>query len=105
AAISNSATVTVAGSYESASTPTYAADSWSVQDVVGTGVNGASTLNFTHSGSTGTAGVEFPNNVGIASQPSSTYAVQINPNISTAVRLRVGNTAGAGQLFIDTSGY
>lgn len=54
-AITSSPSLVVAGSYESASTPTYAEDSWTIQDVIGTGVNGTSTLTLTHSGSTGQA--------------------------------------------------
>jgi hypothetical protein len=35
-------------------------DSWTVQDVIANGTNGASTYTFTHSGSPGTASVSFP---------------------------------------------
>jgi hypothetical protein len=56
AAITNSPLITVAGSYESVSTPTYAEDSWTMQDKIGTGVNGTSQLTIAHSGTTGSLG-------------------------------------------------
>lgn len=58
--INNSPSLVIAGSYESASTPTYAEDSWTIQNVIGTGVNGTSTLTFTHSGTSGAAQIEIP---------------------------------------------
>ena len=61
-AIANSPSLTLTGSYESsASGPTYAADSWSIQDVLQAAtLNGTSTLTFTHSGSSGVASVSVP---------------------------------------------
>lgn len=37
-----------------------ATDLWNIQDVVATGTNGASTLTFSHTGSSGTSAVSFP---------------------------------------------
>ena len=61
-AIANSPSLTLTGSYESsASGPTYAADSWSIQNVLQAAtLNGTSTLTFTHSGSSGVASVSVP---------------------------------------------
>jgi hypothetical protein len=60
AAVTSSPILTLAGSYESASTPTYAEDSWTIQNVVGTGVNGTSKLTIGHTGSSGQATVVIP---------------------------------------------
>jgi hypothetical protein len=49
----------IKGSYWNGSAS--ASDSWTIQDVVAAGTNGASTLTFTHSGSTGVAAVKVPN--------------------------------------------
>jgi len=52
--ISNSPFLSVGGSYESNATgPVYSTDSWSWQDVVGSGLNGTSTLTLTQAGSSG----------------------------------------------------
>ena len=58
--ISNSPALTIAGSYENTAGPTYAEDSWTIQDVVGAGVNGTSVLTFTHSGSSGASFISVP---------------------------------------------
>jgi hypothetical protein len=58
-AITNSPQLVIAGSYQSA-TSTFAEDSWTISDVIGTGTNGTSTLTLTHSGTTGTAAVSVP---------------------------------------------
>lgn len=50
-----------------------ATDQWTIQDVVANGTNGASTLTFTHSGSTGVAQVSAPSylaGVGTVTNPS-----------------------------------
>jgi hypothetical protein len=60
-AVTSSPSLTLTGSYQNSGTPTYAADSWVMQDVIGAGTNGTSILTFTHSGSTGTASVQVPN--------------------------------------------
>ena len=59
-AVANSPALTLAGSYESVITPVYAEDSWTIQDVVGAGLNGTSVLTFAHAGSTGIASVSLP---------------------------------------------
>lgn len=59
AAITNSPQLVIAGSYQSA-TSTFLEDSWTIQDVIGSGTNGTSTLTFTHSGSSGAASVSVP---------------------------------------------
>jgi hypothetical protein len=59
AAITNSPTETLAGSYQSA-TSTYAEDSWASQVVIGTGTNGISTLTLTHSGTSGQKFISIP---------------------------------------------
>ena len=79
-ALTNSPALTLAGSYESAATPTYAEDSWSITDVIGTGVNGTSTLTFAHSGSTGLASISAPNiNVSTAYYAGGTVGVSAGP--------------------------
>lgn len=64
-AVTSSPTLTIAGSYQNAGTPTFAKDSWTLQDIVGTGTNGTSTLTLTRSGSSGTSLVQLPGNLGI----------------------------------------
>ncbi len=51
-AVASSPFTEVCGAYEASSTPTYGSDCWTVQDVVGSGVNGTSTLTLSHVGST-----------------------------------------------------
>jgi len=75
AGISNSPDLIIAGSYESSSTgPTYAEDSWTAQDVIGTGVNGTSTLTLTHAGTTGASTIST-NATGITLTSSSTATI------------------------------
>jgi hypothetical protein len=60
AGISNSASLVISGSYESASSPlTYAQDSWTIQSQIGSGLDGSSTLVFSQSGTSGSPGVYF----------------------------------------------
>jgi hypothetical protein len=62
-------------------------DEWDVQDVVGNGTNGASTLTFVHSGSTGTPVVQVPSlNIG---GPGS------NHGITCSTDLNITNSGGA----------
>ena len=56
-AIANSLTQWFTGKYEVTSGPTYASDTWSVQNVLGSGVNGTSYLTFLHAGTPGTSGL------------------------------------------------
>jgi len=77
AAIANSASVVLAGSYESSATgPTYAEDSWTIQNVIGAGLNGTSTLTFTHSGTSGVASISFPaGSIGITALSADTIGL------------------------------
>jgi hypothetical protein len=59
-AVTSSPFLTLQGTYQNSATPTFANDSWSLQDVIGAGTNGTSTLALTHSGSTGLAAVQVP---------------------------------------------
>lgn len=75
--IQNSPSLIIAGVYEATSGPTYAEDSWTIQNVVGTGVNGTSTLTFTHSGTSGAAALSVPTiyaGAGSASAPAYSFA-------------------------------
>lgn len=49
--------INISGQYWNGSAS--AADTWTIQDVIANGTNGTSTLTFTHSGTTGLAGVSF----------------------------------------------
>ena len=61
AAVANSPLLALAGSYESNATgPVYSEDSWTIGNVVGSGLNGTSTLTLAHSGTSGTASVSIP---------------------------------------------
>jgi hypothetical protein len=59
-AVSSSPLLVFGGEYQASGTPTYAVDTWSIQDVVGSGTNGTSTLTFVHSGSSGASIVSVP---------------------------------------------
>lgn len=59
-AVANSPSLVWGGEYQNSGTPTFATDTWTVQDVVGSGTNGTSTLTFTHSGTSGTTAVSIP---------------------------------------------
>ena len=54
----NSPLLTIQGQYYTSSVSS--ADSWNIQDIVGTGSSPSSTLKFTHSGSSGTATMSVP---------------------------------------------
>ena len=64
-AVGSSPTLLFNGYYQNSGTPTYAVDDWTVQDVIGTGTNGTSTLTFAHSGSSGTAEIALGSNATI----------------------------------------
>lgn len=68
AEVANSPSLVLAGSYESDETPTYAEDSWTIQNIIGSGENGQSALTLTHSGSP--LGVLQIVQSGIDSQPT-----------------------------------
>ena len=84
AAVTNSPAFTIAGSYENATTPTYAEDYWTIQDVVGSGLNGTSTLTWAHSGTSGTAALSIPFtiNLGNSGQISSGGSFVVGSNSS-----------------------
>ncbi len=59
--VENSPYLILAGSYEeSASAGVYREDNWYLQNVIGAGLNGTSTLQFSHAGTPGTALVQVP---------------------------------------------
>lgn len=60
AAVATSPTLTIQGAYQNAATPTFAADNWTISNIIGAGTNGLSTLTFAHSGTTGVARVSLP---------------------------------------------
>lgn len=60
-AAQSSPVIKLAGTYWTGSVS--AVDSWTIQDVVGSGTNGTSTLTFTHSGTTGTTTISVPGTV------------------------------------------
>ncbi len=104
ASVANSPTLSLKGVYEVASTPTYASDTWSFQDVVGAGVNGTSTLALAHSGSSGTAKfdlsatqVTLPSGQALAS-PALTGV----PTVPTAAAL-TNNTQAASTGYADAA--
>ncbi len=91
-AVSNSPALTVAGSYQNTSGPTYNEDSWTIQDVVGSGTNGTSTLTLAHSGSSGAIGLSIPS--------GATY--QVNGTQISVSNLSNGTT-GSGAVVLATS--
>ena len=64
-AVANSPTHTLSGVYQATSGPTYAADTWTIQNVIGAGTNGQSVLTFAHSGTTGFKTISVPNGTDI----------------------------------------
>ena len=102
AAVSNSPELIIAGSYESASTPTYAEDSWTIQDVVGSGVNGPSALTLSHSGSAGTNYVFVDGaNLALGGSHVAAYNFSLDMGASEMLLVRPGSaiTGSAGVLF------
>ena len=93
AAVSNSPTLTIAGSYQSG-TGTFAEDSWTIINTptVGT-TNGVNALIFTHSGTTGNAVVQVPKLQFSTSSP----AIDVNANGYTLsfTAQNGGTTAGS----------
>jgi hypothetical protein len=59
-AVASSPTSYVVGVYQATSGPTYASDSWSLSDQIGSGTNGTSTLQFQHAGTSGATSISFP---------------------------------------------
>lgn len=109
-AVTNSPTVTWGASYQNASTPTFAEDSWGCQDVIGAGTNGTSTLTCTHSGTTGSIAVNYPataslnvGNIGInttgikESADNTNITIKGGPDDNSnqgGLTIRGGNVAG-----------
>lgn len=58
-ATTNSPTWTISGAYQNSATPTYAADTYTLQDVCSVGLNGACVLTILHSGTSGANRVSF----------------------------------------------
>jgi hypothetical protein len=82
AAVSNSPTLELAGSYQSAAA-TFAKDFWTITDTIGAGTNGQSLLVISHTGSTGAGaaatatpvGVSFPQgNLDFGSSPAISFS-------------------------------
>jgi hypothetical protein len=59
-AVNNSWSFQIQGEYQNSGTPTFTTDTWTVQDIIGSGTNGTSTLTFSHLGSTGSSAVNVP---------------------------------------------
>jgi len=59
-----------------------AVDKWSIQDIVGNGANGTSTLTFVHAGTTGQASIAFQTYVGINKTNPAAYldVLNLDPN-------------------------
>lgn len=97
-AVTNSPTFKILGSYQNAGTPTFAADSWSIQDVVGASTNGGSVLTFSHSGSTGAgSGLGVPY-VTFPTLAVSNIALSNNGNLATG-DLTIARTSGIGEIW------
>lgn len=75
-AVANSPLFTIQGEYQSGAS-SYAADKWTIQDVVGSGVNGTSTLTFSRSGSSGLGEVLFNPQVVVGGNAFVTNAFSI----------------------------
>jgi hypothetical protein len=101
--ISNSSSLVLSGSYESASTPTYAQDSWTLQNVIGTGVNGSAYLTLSHSGTSG------PNGLAVAAITTSagTSAPIVTGGIAFSGTLATGasSLASFGAINSSTFGF
>lgn len=92
AAVSNSPSLVFAGSYQSG-TGTFAKDSWTISDVIGSGTNGTSTLTLAHSGTTGIAAVAAPGPI---------YATAGTNNYTAPALSFVGET-GYGLFYFSTT--
>ena len=97
-AIANSPTLTISGVYEATAGPTYAADSWTIQDVLqASTVNGTSTLMIAHSGTTGAAGVSVP--VGSSSGAGLLFGTNTTGFFATATAVNVQLSSGNNSSF------
>jgi hypothetical protein len=100
AGITSSPIFTIAGSYESASTPTYAESSWTMQNVIGAGVDGTSKLTFTNSGSTGTGSLVLS-----SPNPTFSFAGTGNATINSASSQNlIVQPGSSGNLYLETNG-
>jgi hypothetical protein len=75
----NSGTHTFAGQYWNGSVS--AADSWTIQNVIGTGTNGTSQLTFTHAGTSGAYGIVIPIAGGAGTTVVNNCALQFGTNV------------------------
>src|SRR5208283_176459 len=81
-AIANSPTVVLGGVAQTGAS-TWAADQWTVQDVLQAAtINGTSTLTYAHSGTSGAATVSFPGPVAVAGSGLLTLNVNASPSLT-----------------------
>lgn len=101
-AVSNSPTLTIAGSYQSGA-GTFAEDSWTIINTPQTATtNGTSKLTFAHSGTTGVASVDFPGNLTFAAATTVTFnstnngtVYQFQSQSNTTVQIKTSTSVGA----------
>ena len=80
-----------------------ATDDWTIQSVIANGANGASTLTFAHTGTTGAAQVQFP--AGSASAPSLVFGGSGNANgLFNWSSVGVGVNTTGGQFILTKTG-
>lgn len=82
--------ITINGTYWTGAAS--AVDSWTVQDVVANGTNGAVNLKFTHAGSTGLASVQFSGANGFMQWNDQTAPSTTNPTVQFAGPVSFRNT-------------
>ena len=96
AAVTSSPSLIFAGSYESASTPAYAEDSWNISNVIGSGLEGTSTLTFAHLGTTGAASLSVGGSISSLGSQTLTGALGVAgvvyTNVSTGHSAVISNS-------------
>lgn len=98
--------VTINGTYWTGAAS--AADSWTIQNKIGNGTNGTTTLAIGHSGSTGTALVQLPTNVQFTNNNVTLYVNNSTTNfleIGTGIFTYFGPSGAANNNFTWGNGY
>ena len=103
-AIANSLTQNFMGQYEATSGPTYALDTWSVQSVLGSGVNGTSYLTYLHAGTSGTSGLLANEYCINTSSPSCITSWPSAYTLPAATSSTLGGVKPDGTSILNTAG-
>jgi hypothetical protein len=96
----NSNLIKIQGQYWNGATT--ATDEWDIQDVLGTGTNPTSTLQFSHSGSSGASTVSFGGTLGVTGAISSSGESVVASGVFTNAQPNLNDSSKVGGINITT---